>query len=263
MSGLEELCQNRLGYLDRNNPFKPGSTSSKLAFGLATRSTLRAVIYVDLSNTPANHGQAIQWTSLPGSLGTMRTRESSPLRGSFNTFTFYSISNTCTPDDPQAKGAGERLIRGVYKYLKPHAQMLTTLSPFRGFKEWLTEKGWSDLSENHEDLPALALRRALDRVDGVQKFHLSNGAILVGFRPHSNAPDTEDARSGLNIGVNYVYPLDAKLMSDNAAAYKKEGTRVLHLLNAKYYLNHLPIVMANFSCFASKICPVKRHNPDS
>jgi hypothetical protein len=105
--------------------------------------------------------------------------------------------------------------------------MLTTLSPFRGFKEWLTEKGWSDLSENHEDLPALALRRALDRVDGVQKFHLSNGAILAGFRPHSNAPDTEDARSGLNIGVNYVYPLDAKLMSDNAAAYKKEGTIAL------------------------------------
>ena len=223
MSGLEELCQNRLGYLDRNNPFKPGSTHCKLAFGLATHNTLRAVIYVDLSSIPSGHGQAIQWTSLPGSLSAIRAKESTPLRGSFNTFTFYSISNTCAPDDPQAKGAGERLIRAVHKYLRPHAQILTTLSPFRGFKDWLVTNKCGDLAENDPNLPAIALRRALERVDGVQKFHLSNGALIAGFRPGSNIPGTEDALTGLNMAVNYVYPLDTQLMRTNAEAYKKEG----------------------------------------
>ena len=232
MRDLDELRHNRLGYIDDNNPFKSGSTSTKLAFALAEGPFMRAVIYLDLSERPARDDQLIEFCDLPGNLSAMRHAPSVPLTGNFNTFCFYSVSNISNPNDPNGKGAGERLITQVHTALRPYARVMTTLSPFRGFNQWIEQAGLQSEAADKDGLFRLALKRVFAHHDRVQKFHLSNGAVIAGFHVGVNDQDTRDATEGMNMAVNYVYPRNLSILQQNAAAYRER--KIITLADTLY-----------------------------
>ena len=141
----------------------------------------------------------------------------------FTTAVFYSISNC----QKGLKGIsfGNFLIKQVVMELKkefPYLKNFVTLSPAPMFSKWLKEKNIklkrklinsSAIKKNESEILAYAKEYFFKAkqndnypIDPVQRFHLSNGAILENI--HLNADLSENGiKNSLSLMVNYKYEL--------------------------------------------------------
>lgn len=133
---------------------------------------------------------------------------------------FYSITRL-----GEVKGAGEVLIRKLHDHLTriyPQA-VLTTLSPLRqpvngkeGIDDFIVAPGrqdWDKLSETQQRV--LALEFLLQKREGVQAFHMGNGAIIGDIKLDA------DSVGRHRVMVNYIYNTDMAKLTANAAAFCK------------------------------------------
>jgi malonyl-CoA decarboxylase len=143
----------------------------------------------------------------------------------FTTAVFYSISNC----QKGLKGIsfGNFLIKQVVMELKkefPYLKTFVTLSPAPMFSKWLKEKdikltkkliNSSSLNRKESEILAYAKEYFFKAkqndnypIDPVQRFHLSNGAILENI--HLNADLSQNGiKNSLGLMVNYKYDLDS------------------------------------------------------
>lgn len=132
---------------------------------------------------------------------------------------FYSISRL-----GNVKGAGEVLVRKLHAHLTttyPNA-VLSTLSPLRqpagdmpGIDNHLAAANgpaWNDLDDAHRR--ARVLRFLLQKREGVQAFHMGNGAIIGDIKLDA------DAVGRHRVMVNYVYHASAERLRSNAVAFR-------------------------------------------
>lgn len=131
---------------------------------------------------------------------------------------FYSISTFNV-----LKGAGQMLIERMHEALvqKTNPDLtLATLSPLRHFGTWLADmRGTSHLMDNARQtdvtLRAAALEFLLHNRDGVQMFHMGNGATIGDINLHANNSDSKDFVLGHNVMVNYLYSRDPAELAVN------------------------------------------------
>ena len=143
----------------------------------------------------------------------------------FTTAVFYSISNC----QKGLKGIsfGNFLIKQVVIELKkefPYLKTFVTLSPVPKFSKWLKEKdikftkkltNYSSIKRNEKEILAYAKEYFFKAkqndnypIDPVQRFHLSNGAILENI--NLNADLSENGiKNSLGLMVNYKYELNS------------------------------------------------------
>ncbi len=187
-----ELETHRLGHINPERLLQ-GKVSNRLGFAITTEEGVQAVIYAHLCEQ-----SQLGFEGLPGNmdeiLSTRRRKIWDP-----DTIVFYSISRI-----GESEGAGRILISSVQQVLKGVPIQKTTLSPFRDFDKWLDGRKISTVEPEEHKLE-LALERLINRGDAVQRFHMGNGAVVGDVKHHVNSPDSIDARTGLNIGVNYAY----------------------------------------------------------
>ncbi len=216
----EDFKKNRLGH----------EGDSKQAYALVvpgedgTSREVLAVIYTYWSSQPEG-AMGVLPENLPGNVGGILAEPSHTSDRKPNTVIFYSISSFL----PRA---GQTLIEDLHAQIGREAKgrpiALSTLSPFRSFSEWTKNIGRSDVENlNDTQLTTLALDCLLANQDGVEKFHLSNGAYVGAVRLHANAEGTKDAIDGHGVMINYVYPADPRSLERNRAAYK-QGLIPLH-----------------------------------
>lgn len=137
---------------------------------------------------------------------------------------FYSISTFNV-----LKGAGQMLIERMHELLTettPPELVLTTLSPLRHFGEWLADmRGTNDALNNARKddttLRAAALQFLLHNRDGVQAFHMGNGATIGDINLNANSADSKDFVMAHNVMVNYLYSRDAAEIANNRACYAR------------------------------------------
>ena len=144
---------------------------------------------------------------------------------------FYSITRLGA-----VKGAGEVLIGKVHERMNkmyPQATVFSTLSPLRVFKgegidTFIEGPGmpeWNRLDEAGQR--AVALQFLLQKREGVQKFHMGNGAIIGDIKLDA------DSVGKYRIMVNYMYDRDAGVLKENAARFAacKGGEDMLPLVH--------------------------------
>lgn len=141
---------------------------------------------------------------------------------------FYSITRL-----GNLRGAGEVLIHKVYDHeraLHPRA-VLSTLSPLRqpekgyGIDDFVaetTKTTWDDM--DREEQVSFALRFLMQKKNGVQNFHMGNGAIVGDIKTDA------DSVGQKRLMVNYVYSRDPEVLQANSVAYRNaDGMGVLEL----------------------------------
>jgi hypothetical protein len=124
---------------------------------------------------------------------------------------FYSISNIT-----EERGMGQLLVRNLHTHLtREHpGVVLSTLSPLRSF-----ERDIEHLGEGQQRRAVLSY--LFDIKDGVQKFHMGNGAVIGDIKLKA---DTMGAARAM---VNYVYHPDPAVLAQNAKAFKARDLSAL------------------------------------
>lgn len=215
VESAEQIAQYRLGNLNTN----------KTAFALVNPEgpegarQILAAIYT-YWQTQGAHDSITDFHDLQGDVAQVLTAQVSPRATSAQAAIFYSISNF-----EVMAGGGQMLISRLHNQLTadlPAQTVLSTLSPLRGLGKWIKEKGISADSLSDDDmLKRTALAFLLDNADGVQRFHMGNGAIIGDINLHANKPGSLDDCEGLNVMVNYVYDRDASVLQDNQVRYAR------------------------------------------
>ena len=141
---------------------------------------------------------------------------------------FYSITRLGT-----MKGAGEILIGQLHKHLteKYPGTVLSTLSPLRqpkdkfGIDTFLSEACPFPAEQMHADEKrAHALMFLTLKKEGVQNFHMGNGAIIGDIKVDADRIGTH------RLMVNYIYSPDSAELKANAAQYRNSaGLDILKL----------------------------------
>ncbi len=141
---------------------------------------------------------------------------------------FYSITRLGA-----MKGAGEILIGQLHKHLteKYPETVLSTLSPLRqpkdkfGIDIFLSEACPFPAEQMHADEKrAHALAFLTLKKEGVQNFHMGNGAIIGDIKVDADRVGTH------RLMVNYIYSPDAAELKANAAQYRNSsGLDILKL----------------------------------
>lgn len=137
---------------------------------------------------------------------------------------FYSISTFNV-----LKGAGQMLINRMHEFLTEQtdpALVLSTLSPLRGFGEWLVDvRGSNHALDNacqtEVTLRAAALEYLLNNRDGVQLFHMGNGASIGDINLNANSANSKDHLLGHNVMINYIYSRDVDEVTANQNLYAR------------------------------------------
>ena len=130
--------------------------------------------------------------------------------GAADTAVFYSIWNV----EPGARGfpGGRRLLEGAVASLRaelPALQTFVTLSPIPGFRAWWEER--HPAQEPPEEALLAECARYLTSqtepgrpLDPVARFHLRNGARLLGLHRHGDT-STRGMERSLGVMANYRY----------------------------------------------------------
>lgn len=132
---------------------------------------------------------------------------------------FYSITRL-----GPVKGAGEVLIRKLHDHLTttyPNA-VLSTLSPLRqpagdkpGIDHFLPQ-GWKSMDDVRQR--AMVLAFLLRKCEGVQSFHMGNGAIIGDIKLDADSV-------GLHrVMVNYLYNADMTRLTANGVAFRNAAS---------------------------------------
>ena len=222
---VEALKKHRLG----------GENSNKTAYALIdpeSREVL-AAIYVYRSDKALEEGMTMD-ELLPGHVGHILHDGLKDLTQNVTSLIFYSISRLWKMD-----GEGELLITKLHEHLNRKYEdnpgvIYSTLSPMRGFKKWLKYQGYEEHQLSEDNLPALALQYLTENEanlpkelkDLVRRFHLSNGAEIIGIRSNANFTGSLDDIDAMNYMVHYGYPRNAYDLIRNAEAYLKGEIRV-------------------------------------
>lgn len=215
MGGLEELKKYRLGY--------EGDSKQTYALivpdGKGSQRVL-AVVYTHWSVQPKTDG-VVGYDALPGNVHDILTSASRPMDMGKepNAVTFYSISSFM----PQA---GWQLVEDLYNKINNETDRnvaIATLSPLRTFKEWLDQEDIDTDSGSLTDefTKAAALRYLETNQDPVQKFHMSNGAIIGDIKLQANVAGSVDAKDGMGVMVSYLYCRDKQKLERNKERYAK------------------------------------------
>ena len=207
-----------------------GENANKRTFALAVKNDdgsrdLLAVIYTHWSKQDMMLDGTVAPENIPGDVASILNEDIVDLDDDPNTVIFYSISSFFP-------SAGPQLIKSLHAEFNKQAQtpFMSTLSPMRTFAGWLDEQGvdqFDDLSRD-EKVTLVQDYLATGR-DGVQNFHLSNGALMGDINLDSNAPGTADAEKGKGVMINYVYPRDPAVLAAQQNAYKADKMQAPHL----------------------------------
>jgi hypothetical protein len=243
---VDELKTYRLGELS--------STKTALAlvnpYGVDGRRDILAAIYLYWQRGAA--APLADYRGLSGNVHDILNQVVRPDRGAAtDAVIFYSISTFNS-----MKGAGQMLISRLHAQLTATLDqrvVFSTLSPLRGLGKWLDANGLERPEWDDEDLRDTALSFLLDNRDGVQMFHMGNGAQIGDINLHANAPGSKDDMMGHNVMVNYVYSRDAQTVSHHAAEYaraaaaKRDGdhaqsTRIVTAALAPHLRDRLPSI---------------------
>lgn len=182
---------------------------------------LQSAIYVHKMNNPVPVPRDL--------IGNVREILTTPAQDMGNAIVtaagFYSITRL-----GDVKGAGEILIRKLHAHLvAAHPDItLTTLSPLRqpangqGIDDFLMAAGggpdWNALSDVEKR--ARVLDFLLQEREGVQRFHMGNGAIIGDIKLDA------DSVGRFRVMVNYMYGKDIMELTANAAAFRKAASPV-------------------------------------
>jgi hypothetical protein len=132
---------------------------------------------------------------------------------------FYSISTFNV-----MSGAGQMLIDRLHTQQTQQLNqgvVLSTLSPLRGFAEWLKTQVATRESFDDHGLKQAALTFLLANADGVQRFHMGNGAMIGDINLDANEKGSADDVLGHNTMVNYVYARSPAVVAAHRARYSE------------------------------------------
>lgn len=209
---VEELIQYRLG----------GAAFNRTCFAVQDTQSgkLQCAIYV---HKAFNHIKTPR--DLPGNVrDILSTPAAEMVDALVSAFGFFSITRL-----RDFKGAGEVLISNVHDALSqgyPNA-VRTTLSPVRqpaggkpGIDDYLDEHApdWDVISDAQKRAHVLAF--LLQKREGVQSFHMGNGAIIGDIKLDADSVGRYRAMA------NYLYDMDKESMSANAAAFRNAASPV-------------------------------------
>ena len=170
-----------------------------------------------------------------GDVSEILTRPVETLDGDPTAIIFYSVGGNF---EGSTRGAGTRLINDVCGSISDESIKKSTLSPLRGFSGWLDEKGVSDqtkaiLLADDDVLKRTALLYLMERKNPVQMFHTKKmGAYIADIKVKCNAPQSKDAKEGLNVMVNYGYLNDAQREFNKEAATQGQLVLASHLYDS-------------------------------
>lgn len=202
---VDELRHYRLG----------GSQADKRCFAMMNEDgVLHSAIYVHVGNNPIE-----SYSDLAGDVMPILTSTPSAFQGNVESFHCYSISGQLSG----VKGMGPVLVRNLHNFLVtnyPNA-VISTLSPMRDFDKHMDIKSTQAWAREHDIFRRHAILNYLTKcVDGVQKFHMGNGAIVGAIR--LSTPDGAGDSLGLNrCMVNYIYDRDVAVLDCNSGLFKK------------------------------------------
>lgn len=198
-----------------------GPDTNKRCFAMIDAGgTLQSAIYVHLGDSKIE-----SYSDLAGDV--MPILEEEPTRFTIapQSFHCYSISGQLAG----AKGMGPVLVRNLHHFLTTNypGAVISTLSPMREFDRLLgqgcSREAWAeenDIFRYHRILSYLTARG-----DGVQKFHMGNGAIIGAIR--LSKPNGAGDSKGVNgCMVNYIYDADAVRLERNARQFKSGASLV-------------------------------------
>ena len=208
---LEDLRHFRIG----------GPGTNKRCFAMMDPGgKLQSAIYVHLGDTKIE-----SYSDLAGDVMPILEDEPTCFTIAPQSFHCYSISGQLAG----AKGMGPVLVRNLHHFLTTNypGAVISTLSPMRDFDRLLgqgasreTWAGEHDVSRYHSILSYLAARG-----DGVQKFHMGNGAIIGAIRlSHPNGVGDSKGINGCM--VNYIYDADATRLEANARLFKSGASLI-------------------------------------
>lgn len=173
---------------------------------------VNATLYTYMQTTPVRDER-----DLCGDVNHILTTPVTARDGDPTAIIFYSVASFTD----SMKGAGADIINKVYnRFVDQPDLKLSTLSPFRGFTQWIENNyGNSDACRGQDEtIQRLAIEYILQLKQSALTFHLKNGAYIGDINLNANAPKSADDAEGMNVMMNYVYPDRAQRMA-NIDAY--------------------------------------------
>ncbi len=202
---LEELRSCRLG----------GPNFDRTCFAMVQEGDIvQAAIYVHKSYARLNSDR-----DLHGNVRRILEGDTHERREKPTALTFYSISNiTDTP------GAGQRLVLNLHDHLTREygGVRMTTLSPLRSFDKNMSGQGRTDFAVlSDAEKRRTVIEHLLSGSDGVQQFHMGNGARIGDVKLMAGDRSDEGGNVQPHAAmVNYVYENDPSVLRANAEKFR-------------------------------------------
>jgi|GEM_PF-5409955 len=208
----DDLIRLRVGHAGANkmtlaliNPFTQSGVPQVLA-----------AVYIHVDTRPIARPQDIA-----GHISAILDTPCAPLAARPTGLVFYSISNMMVAgtDTPLLKGAGARLIQQIFPFADrigmPGHVVLSTLSPLRTLQTTFADVAFDTASE--DAIQYFALKHLLTGKNGVQRFHLGNGASIGDIKVRPGATGSQDAVAM----VNYIYDRDDNIRAQNRRLFRE------------------------------------------
>lgn len=191
---VEQLIEYRVG--------GPGFVKSAFAAVNNRTNRVSSVIFGHKTKKPIHNGADLQ-----GDVASILLEKAvTPFTGHSTANVFYEISSI-----PRA-GTGGMLIRQLLKKMQGQS---ATISPFRFLVEAYPAMANASLSD--EETMVLSFLHLLTCKDGVQVFHMKNGAIIRDIKLNANTPQSQDGTRGFRVMINYGYSSKIDTLENNRA----------------------------------------------
>jgi len=178
-------------------------------------SQVLAAVYIHVDTRPIARPQDIA-----GQISAILDTPCAPLTAQPTGLVFYSISNMMVAgtDTPLLKGAGARLIQQIFPFADrigiPEHVVLSTLSPLRTLQSTFADVAFDAASD--DAIQYFAVKHLLSGKNGVQRFHLGNGASIGDIKIRPGTAGSQDAVAM----VNYIYDRSEGVRAQNRSLFR-------------------------------------------